>query len=137
MTARLARPSWTLSCKVKMSGGSDHKTEVDSKLKLAKPNYSNPIKRDREGKPKSHLPPTAELDDEMVNVTRDVASLNSNNKQRKKNETDLLLQLKQLTKETDQAKKQNEVMSSETSDLSMEQVAFLQKRAKLRRQKES
>ena len=148
---------------MKMSGGSDQKTEADSKIKLAKPNYSNPIKRDREGKPKSHLPPTGELDDEMVNVTRDVASLNSNNKQRKKNETDLLLQLKQLTKETDQAKKQNEisgedmtsflndmkvdkplsktkqkkVMGSERSDLSMEQVAFLQKRAKLRRQKES
>ena len=144
---------------MKMSGGSELKTEVDKKL--AKPDFSNPIKRNAEGKPRSHLPPTEELDDEMVGITKDVAKLSSNSKQRNRAESELLLRLKQLNKDTVEAKRENEVSGeemnsilsdmkvdkplskrkqtnldrSEKTDLSMEQVAFLQKRAKLRRQK--
>ena len=145
---------------MKISSKTELKTPLDSKL--AKPNFSNPIKRDKEGKPKSHLPPTEELDKEMVNVTKDVASLNSNTKQRQRNETELLMRLKQLSKDTEEAKRENEISGedmksflndmkvdkpmskrklkmseNEKTDLSMEQVAFLQKRAKLRRQKDS
>ena len=146
---------------MKMSGGSELKTGVDKKL--AKPNFSNPIKRNAEGKPKSHLPPTEELDDEMVGITKDVAGLSSNSKQRNRRESELLVRLKQLNKDTVEAKRENEisgeemnsilsdmkvdkplskekkkmVTGSEKTDLSMEQVAFLQKRAKLRRQKSS
>jgi len=142
---------------MKLSGGSEAKTELDSKL--AKPNFSNPIKRDKGGKPKSHLPPTKELDDEMVSVTKDVASLNSNTKQRHRNESELLMRLKQLNKDTADAKRENEISGEDMKsflsdmkvdkpmnkrkqtmveqDLSMEQAAFLQSRAKLRRQKGS
>ena len=146
---------------MKMSGRSDLKTEVDKKR--AKPNFINPIKRNKEGKPQSHLPPTDELDEEMVGITKDVAKLSSNSKQRNRAESELLVRLKQLNKDTVEAKRENEIsgeeMSSilndmkvdkplsktkqshlektENTDLSMEQVAFLQKRAKLRRQKGS
>ena len=146
---------------MKMSGGSDFKTEVDKKL--ARPNFINPIKRNKEGKPESHLPPTDELDDEMVGVTKDVARLSSNSKQRNRAESELLVRLKQLNKDTVEAKRENEISGeemnsilsdmkvdkplskgkqknfdrSEKTDLSMEQAAFLQKRAKLRRLKGS
>ena len=146
---------------MKMSGRSDLKTEVDKKR--AKPNFINPIKRNKEGKPQSHLPPTDELDEENVGITKDVAKLSSNSKQRNRAESELLVRLKQLNKETVEAKQENEISGeamnsilndmkvdkplsrtkqsnlerTEHTDLSMEQVAFLQKRAKLRRQKGS
>jgi len=143
---------------LQVSGALDLESEVDSKL--ARPKFSKPLKRDKEGKFKSSLPSTKNISDDMVQVTRDVAK---RFKEPVKAESELLKRLKQVAKETDQAKKENEVSgedlgslfgdmkidrpvakhrqkttenlknASDRQQLSMEQMAFLQKRAKLRR----
>jgi len=143
---------------LQVSGALDLDSEVDSKL--ARPKFSKPLKRDKEGKFKSSLPSTKNISDDMVEAARDVAK---KFKEPVKAESDLLKRLKQVAKETDQAKKENEVSgedlgslfgdmkidrplakqkqktvetlknASDRQQLSMEQMAFLQKRAKLRR----
>ena len=143
---------------LQVSGALNIKSDIDSKL--AKPNRSKPHKRTSDGKYKSPLPNTDELDDDLVNATKDVASLS---KRTMKTESDLLRRLKKVTKETNVAKEENEVSgetlgsifgsikverplsktkkeqyektkeAGERQNLTMEQLAFLQKRAKLRR----
>ena len=143
---------------LQVSGALDLESNVDSKL--ARPKFSKPIKRDKEGKFKSSIPSTRNMDSDMVEATRDVAK---NFKEPAKAESELLKRLKQVAGETDKAKKENEVSgenldslfgnmkidrpvaktyqksaetlkkASDRQQLSMEQMAFLQKRAKLRR----
>ena len=143
---------------LQVSGALDLESEVDSKL--ARPKFSRSIKRDKEGKLKSEIPSTKDIDSDIVAATKDVAKQFD---KPVKAESDLLKRLKQVAKETDQAKRENEVSGEElgslfgdmkidkplakvhkkTADtlqnasdrqqLSMEQMAFLQKRAKLRR----
>ena len=143
---------------LQVSGALDLESEVDSKL--ARPKFSKPLKRDKEGKFKSPLPSTKDINIDMVEATRDVAK---KFKEPVKAESELLKRLKQVSRETDQAKGENEVSgenldslfgdmkidrpvtarfkkpaenlknASERQQLSMEQMAFLQKRAKLRR----
>lgn len=143
---------------LQVSGALDLESEVDSKL--ARPKFSKPIKRDKEGKFKSPLPSTKNIDSDIVEAARDVAK---QFKKPVKAESELLKRLKQVAQETDQAKRENEVSgedlgslfgdmridrptpktfkktaetlknASERQQLSMEQMAFLQKRAKLRR----
>lgn len=143
---------------LQVSGALDLESEVDSKL--ARPKFSRPIRRDKEGKFKSNMPSTKDIDSDMVAATKDVAQ---HFDKPVKAESELLKRLKQVAKETDQAKKENEVSgedlgslfgdmridrplakvhkksaetlknASDRQQLSMEQMAFLQKRAKLRR----
>ena len=131
--------------------------------KLAKPRPSKALKRSKDGLPKAQTPSTKELEQDVVSAAREVASLSS---KKVKTESELLMRLKQVSKESNDAKKENEVSGEELEsifsglrvdkplskqkqkvsrvlenverqekDLSMEQQAFLQKRAKMRREK--
>ena len=143
---------------LQVSGALDSSSDVDSKR--AKPKFSKPVKRDNVGKLKSEVPSAKEVKSDLVEATRDVAS---NFDKPVKAESELLQRLKQVAKDTDQAKRDNEVSgedlgslfgkmrverslskskkkttdvlkdAAERQELSMEQMAFLQKRAKLRR----
>ena len=143
---------------LQVSGALDLDSEVDSKL--AKPKFSRPVKRDKEGKFKSEIPSTKDIDSDIVAAAKDVAKQFD---KPVKAESELLKRLKQVARETDQAKRENEVSgedlgslfgdmkidrplakvhqkkvetmknASDRQQLSMEQMAFLQKRAKLRR----
>jgi len=156
----------------------------DRELNLAKPGFNKPIKRGKEGKPKRDEIPVGELDPELVDATKKVAKMAKKESKIKRTESDLLQKLKSVTKDSNEAKKENEIageseevlsMTSIFSDLkiekstpkekverkpydnrgdnrgdtrgdnrgdrnkqdqkelTMEQVAFLQKRAKMRR----
>jgi len=158
------------------------KKSPDRELNLAKPSFKKPIKRGKDGKPKSDEIPVAELDPELVKATKEVAKMAIKESKIKRTESDLLKKLKSVTKDSTEAKKDNEVAgeSDEPSmaslfsdlkiektikkekvadisssedriprpeymrrreetnhrdkkDLTMEQLAFLQKRAKMRR----
>ena len=143
---------------LQVSGASNIKTSVDNKL--AKPKFSKQAKRDKEGKIKSELPPSNELDREVVNATEEVANLS---RKKTKTQSELLQRLKQVAKDTKEAKRDHEVSGenlesifssikverplsnqkkkitenldnvAKRQELTMEQMAFLQKRAKLRR----
>ena len=143
---------------LQISGAVNIKSTVDSKL--AKPKFSKLPKRDKEGKIKSDLPPSQELDRDVVKATEEVASLS---RKKTKTQSELLQRLKEVAKDTKEAKRDNEVSGenlesifssikvdrplskekkritetlgnvAKRQDLTMEQMAFLQKRAKLRR----
>ena len=130
--------------------------------KLAKPRPGAVLKRSKDGKPKSERPSTRELEQDVVRAAQDVANLSS---KKVKTESELLMRLKQVSKESNDAKNENEVsgedlesifsglkvdrplskqkekvvkvlrtaVERQEKDLSMEQMAFLQKRAKMRR----
>jgi len=118
-----------------------------------------PVSRTKEGKFRSEIPKTDDLDESVVRATREVSKLSSN---KSNTESQLLMKLKQVAKESKEAKRENEVSGESVEslfsglridkplgkhkqktvetlksgqDLSMEQMAFLQKRAKLRRDK--
>ena len=143
---------------LKVSGALNIESNVDGKL--AKPKFSKPVKRDKAGKLVSPLPSARDLDNDIVTATKDVAKLSSN---KVKVESDLLRRLNRVAKDTKNAKNENEVSgeslesvmadikierpvggskkkqaavlekAAERQQLTMEQMAFLQKRAKLRR----
>lgn len=145
--------------------GANVESEVDSKL--AKPKFSKPVKRDKAGKLKSEVPSAKELDNEVVIATKDVASLSGQRVKTESELVRKLKQLEQETKvakrdnevsgenqdslesvfsdiriekplgKNKQKLKENVEAAKEKSDLSMEQAAFLQKRAKMRRAKEA
>jgi len=147
----------------------------DREIKLAKPGFNKPIKRGKDGKPKREID-SSELDSDVVEATKNVASLAKKESKKKRTESDLLKKLKSVAKDASDAKKDNEVAGEsdetvsisslfsdikieksppkqadekvpdrsgrmardqrgqlEKKDLTMEQLAFLQKRAKMRR----
>ena len=135
------------------------KVESTIGSKLAKPKPMKPVSRTKEGKFRSEIPKTDDLDESVVRATREVSKLSSN---KTSTESQLLMKLKQVAKESKEAKRENEVSGESVEslfsglridkplgkhkqktvetlksgqDLSMEQMAFLQKRAKLRRDK--
>jgi len=140
-------------------------SKVDSKL--AKPKYNKPVKRDKAGKLKSEVPSAKELDNEMVIATKDVASLSGQKVKTESELVRKLKQLEKDTKvakrENEVSGESQDTLESvfssirvekplskqntkiagrledakDRSDLSMEQVAFLQKRAKMRRAMEA
>jgi len=139
-------------------------TQSSLEPKLARPRPAPLLKRSKDGKPKSEKPSTRDLEQDVVRSAQEVANLSS---KKVKTDSELLLELKQVSKETNYAKKENEVSGEDLEsifsglkvdrplskqkekvskvlkaaaerqekDLSMEQMAFLQKRAKLRREK--
>jgi len=144
----------------------------DREIKLAKPGFNKPISRGKDGKPKRDIE-VSELDSDVVEATKVVANLAASQSKKRRTESDLLLKLKSVAKDANEAKKDNEVAGETTEtpsmdslfsnikiekskpitrkddlakekltgqvdkgekkNLSMEQLAFLQKRAKMRR----
>jgi len=144
----------------------------DREIKLAKPGFNKPISRSKDGKPKRGID-VSELDSDVVDATKDVANLAASQSKKRRTESDLLLKLKSVAKDANEAKKDNEVAGEtaetpsmdslfsnikieksnpvkrqddpvkdkltnqsetlEKKNLTMEQLAFLQKRAKMRR----
>jgi len=87
----------------------------NSKLDLAQPKAARPIRRDKEGIPVKKTLDVSDLDSDVIEATKNVASLAGPTKQ-KRTETALLKKLKSIAKDSAAAKVENEVSGEEATE---------------------